>query len=115
MYEPLICGQGLPGVAAAAGGPAKCLSLQLGALAVALQTRRVCMQKALGLLLLQKTLQQRDVQIGERQLLEGTLTLSVSVLVAFALAKLQCSVIYLAHQQLKEQGGEKREYLAVQL
>lgn len=72
------------------------------------------MQKSLGLLLLQKTLQQRDVQIGEKQLLDGTLTLSVSVLVAFALTKLQCRVVYLVHQQLKGQGGEKRDYLGVQ-
>ncbi|CDJ36762.1 ubiquitin carboxyl-terminal hydrolase, putative [Eimeria mitis] len=75
MYEPLICCQGLPSAAAAAagGGPGRNLSLQLGALSVALQTRRVCMQKALGMALLQKALRQKDVQIDEKQLINGML------------------------------------------
>ena len=80
IYDPLICCQGLPSAVAvpATGGPAKCLSLQLGALSVALQTRRVCMQKALGLILLQKTLQQQDLQIEEQQLINGMLLQQVA-------------------------------------
>ena len=75
LYEPLICCQGLPSAAAAAaGGPAKCLSLQLGALSVALQTRRVCMQKGLGMMLLQKALQRQDIKIEEKQLINGMLS-----------------------------------------
>ena len=77
LYNPLICCQGLPSSSATGGGPSKSLSLQLGALAVALQTRRVRLQKALGLHLLQQTLQRQNVQIDEAQLLKGQISLSL--------------------------------------
>ncbi|OEH75821.1 ubiquitin carboxyl-terminal-containing protein [Cyclospora cayetanensis] len=60
---------GLHTEAAAVTDPSKSLSLQLGALAMALQTRRASLQKALGLQLLQQALHKQHIEVDERQLL----------------------------------------------
>ncbi|XP_026191912.1 ubiquitin carboxyl-terminal hydrolase 5 [Cyclospora cayetanensis] len=69
LYEPMLCCQGLHTEAAAVTDPSKSLSLQLGALAMALQTRRASLQKALGLQLLQQALHKQHIEVDERQLL----------------------------------------------